>query len=197
MGSGWGETCVEVVKLGAVVTGIEPDQELIQISELLAEKENVCVSFMHRYGEDLPFPSDSFDVVMCHAVLEHVNDIKKTIAEMMRVVKKDGLIHLLAPNYLRCHEGHYEIFYPPLPKWLGKMYIKLRGRNINFIGHINYTTPHSIFQILNNYNVKITDISLSKYIKSVEKNGLIKGMIKETFAKLKLYPTVELLIRKR
>ncbi len=39
---------------------------------------------------DLPFPENSFDVVFCNHVLEHVEDDKKAIQELFRVLKKDG-----------------------------------------------------------------------------------------------------------
>lgn len=48
----------------------------------------VCVS------ENLPFANETFDVIVCTQVLEHVNDPKRVIAEMHRVLKGSGLIIL-------------------------------------------------------------------------------------------------------
>ena len=41
--------------------------------------------------EDLPFADNTFDLVLSFAVLEHVHSPKRTISELMRVTKKDGL----------------------------------------------------------------------------------------------------------
>lgn len=48
----------------------------------------VCVA------ENLPFANESFDVIISTQVLEHVNDPRKAIEEMHRVLKKGGLLIL-------------------------------------------------------------------------------------------------------
>jgi ubiquinone/menaquinone biosynthesis C-methylase UbiE len=45
------------------------------------------------------FPDRSFDVVLSNATVEHDKYFWKTIAEIHRVVKKDGLIVIGAPGY--------------------------------------------------------------------------------------------------
>ena len=42
-------------------------------------------------GEAIPCPDDSFDVVFCCDVLEHVRDAAKVIAEISRVLKPGGV----------------------------------------------------------------------------------------------------------
>ncbi len=39
---------------------------------------------------DLPFENESFDVVFCNHVLEHIEDDKKAMSELFRVMKKGG-----------------------------------------------------------------------------------------------------------
>jgi len=39
---------------------------------------------------DIPFEADSFDVVICNHVLEHVDDAHKVMSEFYRVMKKGG-----------------------------------------------------------------------------------------------------------
>ena len=48
--------------------------------------------FMVGDVTDLPFDDNSFDVAHCHAVLMHVPDTSKTLAEVMRVLKPGGII---------------------------------------------------------------------------------------------------------
>ena len=45
-------------------------------------------------AENLPFANGFFDVIICTQVLEHVNDPRKVIEEMHRVLKKEGLLIL-------------------------------------------------------------------------------------------------------
>jgi len=49
-------------------------------------------------GEHLPFPSDSFDLVLSHEVLEHVQDDRLTIREIVRTLRPGGRLVLFCPN---------------------------------------------------------------------------------------------------
>jgi len=51
------------------------------------------------YGERLPYENDSFDKVVSFFVLEHTNNPLILLDEMARVLDKDGLLILLAPNF--------------------------------------------------------------------------------------------------
>ena len=60
-------------------------------------------------GEHLPFPSDVFDTVLSHEVLEHVVDDAQSVAEIARVLKPGGRAIIFVPNRLYFFEthGHY------------------------------------------------------------------------------------------
>jgi len=47
----------------------------------------------------IPFENDTFDIVICNHVLEHVPDDKKAMNEIYRVLKKDGWAILLVPIF--------------------------------------------------------------------------------------------------
>jgi len=47
---------------------------------------------------DLPFKSNSFDVVVAHHVLEHIKDEVTVLRELSRVVKRKGIIIIGVPN---------------------------------------------------------------------------------------------------
>jgi SAM-dependent methyltransferase len=49
-------------------------------------------------GEHLPFPEHSFDLVLSHEVLEHVQDDRTAIQEMVRVLYPGGRIVIFVPN---------------------------------------------------------------------------------------------------
>ncbi len=60
-------------------------------------------------GESLPYPSNYFDMVLSHEVIEHVQDDALTLAEMIRVLKLGGRAVIFCPNRLYPFEthGHY------------------------------------------------------------------------------------------
>jgi SAM-dependent methyltransferase len=57
-------------------------------------------------GEVLPFPSNTFDVVYNHEVLEHVADDRQVVREAVRVARPGGYVVTYAPNRLWPFETH-------------------------------------------------------------------------------------------
>src|SRR5574340_140591 len=49
-------------------------------------------------GEFLPFPAGTFDLILSHEVLEHVQDDRKAVQEMVRMLKPGGRLVLFCPN---------------------------------------------------------------------------------------------------
>jgi SAM-dependent methyltransferase len=60
-------------------------------------------------GEYLPYPSHTFDLILSHEVIEHVQDDALSVAEMVRVLKPGGRVIIFCPNRLYPFEthGHY------------------------------------------------------------------------------------------
>jgi SAM-dependent methyltransferase len=49
-------------------------------------------------GEGLPFPDESFDIILSHEVLEHVQDDRLAVQEMARVLRTGGRAIIFCPN---------------------------------------------------------------------------------------------------
>lgn len=47
---------------------------------------------------NLPFESNSFDIVVCFEVIEHVEDTDRVLDELARVVRDDGVLVISSPN---------------------------------------------------------------------------------------------------
>jgi SAM-dependent methyltransferase len=47
---------------------------------------------------DIPFPENSFDVVVCYQCIEHVPDPGRALKEMMRVCRSGGIVAIVGPN---------------------------------------------------------------------------------------------------
>jgi SAM-dependent methyltransferase len=59
-------------------------------------------------GHNLPFRSDSFDAVICQAVLEHVVRPQACIDEIHRVLKPRGVLFVDVPFMFPVHMGAYD-----------------------------------------------------------------------------------------
>ncbi len=59
-------------------------------------------------AHDIPFDDDTFDGVIVQAVLEHVADPARCVAEIARVLKPRGVIFAETPFMQQVHEGAYD-----------------------------------------------------------------------------------------
>ncbi len=59
-------------------------------------------------GHDLPFEDESVDAVVIQAVLEHVLDPYRCVAEIHRVLKSDGIVYAETPFMYPVHLGPYD-----------------------------------------------------------------------------------------
>ncbi len=76
-------------------------------------------------GEHLPFPKGAFDLILSHEVIEHVQDDRTAIAEMVRALRPGGRLMLFCPNRgypFETHgvywRGEYRFGNIPLVNWL-------------------------------------------------------------------------------
>ncbi|MBN1902353.1 class I SAM-dependent methyltransferase [Candidatus Sumerlaeota bacterium] len=51
----------------------------------------------HYDIHDLKFDDESFDIIVCNAILEHVENPQKAISELFRVLKKEGRVWIEVP----------------------------------------------------------------------------------------------------
>ncbi len=69
-------------------------------------------------ADDMPFPSNHFDVVIVNEVLEHVPDQDGALREIWRVLKPGGKFLLFCPNRFYPFETHGLLIRGTLRKWL-------------------------------------------------------------------------------
>jgi 2-polyprenyl-6-hydroxyphenyl methylase / 3-demethylubiquinone-9 3-methyltransferase len=91
VGCGGGLLAEEFARQGFVVTGVDPSAGSIAAARAHASQAGLALDYHQAVGEALPFAEETFDVVYCCDVLEHVTDLDRVIAESARVLKPGGV----------------------------------------------------------------------------------------------------------
>ncbi len=91
------------------VIGLEYDFERAAQAKMRSKE------IINAAGEFIPLPSSTFDLILSHEVIEHVQDDRAAVREMVRVLKPGGRAVIFCPNRGYPFETH-GIF------WKGKYY---------------------------------------------------------------------------
>ncbi len=160
VGSGFGRHVYECARRGARVVALDyaPDEvvetrntlaAMVTAGEITAER---LTGVMRGDARRLPFPDDTFDVVITSEVLEHIQDDVTAIAEMVRVLRPGGRFAATVPaqfpetiNWKLSDEYHA----PKAPGGHVRIYsrtelsAKLRAAGLNVDGYHRAHALHS------------------------------------------------------
>jgi SAM-dependent methyltransferase len=91
-GCGVGMYVEHLIPWSGQVIGLEYD-------ESRAREAHARAAFMVcAAGEKLPFPDETFDLILSHEVLEHVQDDRLAVEEMARTLRSGGRMVIFVPN---------------------------------------------------------------------------------------------------
>lgn len=179
-GSGPGGVSIAFALAGAEVSGVDIEKELYEISKAHAEAYGAKAKFFLYDGTRLPFPDNEFDYVVSVSVLEHTDDPKLYLSELLRVTKPGGKCYLAFPNKLWPKETHTGIwFLTYLPVFLRQFAVSFLGRNPLEENNLNFYTYFDLKRMLKNidsdgfsWHLVSEDGKTKKGIKKVTKDVL-------------------------
>jgi ubiquinone/menaquinone biosynthesis C-methylase UbiE len=88
---GPGYLSLELAKTSkASVTGLDISKSFVEIARKNAEREGVAVDFQLGNASSMPFPADSYDLLVCRAAFKNFSQPVKALSEMHRVLKPGG-----------------------------------------------------------------------------------------------------------
>ncbi|MCE7740534.1 MAG: class I SAM-dependent methyltransferase, partial [Candidatus Heimdallarchaeota archaeon] len=81
---------------GYKTTGIDIDGSRIKLAEEFAKLNNLNLNIVNADMRKIPFEDESFGCVFSYNTIFHMTraDMEKAMEEMLRVLKKDGLLYV-------------------------------------------------------------------------------------------------------
>lgn len=118
---------------------------------------------------DLPFKEDTFDIILCNHVLEHIENDKKAMSELLRVLKPGGMGIFQVPQDLN-REKTYEDFTITSPEE--------RSKHFGQYDHVRIYGK-DYFDKLRAVGFTVNEIDYSNTLPNnlIEKYCLVKGEI--------------------
>lgn len=120
------------------VVGIDIDESAVQYAKENFAKDNI--KFNIGDAMDIRYPKNSFDVVVCAHVYEHVPDADRLMTEIHRVLKPGGVCYFSAGNRIAVKEPHYNLpFLSVMPRPFAHRYMKITGKGTFYYEkHLSY-----------------------------------------------------------
>jgi len=184
LGCGYGGRSVSLANRAkcSSMSGIEVNEDYVRAARLLSKAEgdkNINFDFIKGYGENLPFASDSFDVIFSFDVMEHVQSVSKVLDECYRVLRKNGLIIHIFPSYYMPTQSHLGfVTRMPMTQWffdsnnIQQAYdsiIEIRGKgNFWYHGHKSLEERKADWQVYN-AGIGVNGMTIKKF------KGIFKG----------------------
>ena len=88
---GPGYLSVELAKADSLsVTGLDISESFVRIAQEKARLEGVHVDFRRGNAAEMPFPDESFELIVCRAAFKNFSEPVRALSEMHRVLKPGG-----------------------------------------------------------------------------------------------------------
>lgn len=130
IGSGFGMYSQEFAKYVKKVVGVEPFKDAYEKAIKINCRSNI--KFVHSLIEDYE-GKERFDLAVSLTTLEHMSHAEKSFRNIFKLMKKNSMLYLTAPNKLWPIEPHYALpFLSWLPLSLANIYLQITGRGKSY-----------------------------------------------------------------
>ncbi len=122
IGCGGGILSEDLARAGARVTALDPSRETLKLARAHARREGLVIDYRHGFAEDLRERA-AYDVVFAVDVLEHVDDLPRTLDRALRALAPGGWFGYLT------HNATLEAFREIIWKWEYQTPSRSRGHH--------------------------------------------------------------------
>jgi ubiquinone/menaquinone biosynthesis C-methylase UbiE len=105
VGTGTGEISLRLAKIfpRATILGIDIIESHLEIARRRSVELGDRITFAVADAFELPYADASFDLVVCRHVLQAVPTPERVLAELVRVLRPGGVLHLIPEDYDMIH----------------------------------------------------------------------------------------------
>lgn len=139
IGCGDGGNLLPFSELGCRITGVDMAGSRIKDAIRFFQEQNRPGTFIASYIFKLKELEHQFDIIICHDVLEHIENKGLFLSNLRRYVKEDGIVFMSFPAWQMPFGGHQQIckskvvshlpFIHLLPNFLYKSILKAGGED--------------------------------------------------------------------
>jgi 2-polyprenyl-6-hydroxyphenyl methylase/3-demethylubiquinone-9 3-methyltransferase len=97
VGCGGGILSEDLARAGAKVVAVDPSKVTLDVARKHAATQDLAIDYRAGFAEDMAFDSE-FDLVFAVDVLEHVNDLGRTLDAVAKALKPGGGFGFLTHN---------------------------------------------------------------------------------------------------
>jgi len=131
------------------VEGLDIDEDAINFAKKTFNKNNL--NFELSDALNLNYENESFDIIICNHVYEHVTDDRVLMDEIYRVLKFDGICLFTAGNRICLIEPHYKLpFLSLLPRFISHIYMRLMNKGDYY--HEKHRTYWGLKKLICNFS---------------------------------------------
>lgn len=113
IGGGNGFATLAWEKAGFEAVLVEPDDDPIVgygAIQPLIDEQKTQIQLLNIYGENIPFPGESFDVIYVRQVLHHIEDLHNFMREVYRLLKHGG-VFIATREHVISKQQDKEVFF--------------------------------------------------------------------------------------
>lgn len=93
VGTGTGRHAVRLARQGVTVSAVDASPAMLAIAQQAAQRAGVTIDFRcAAIEDDLPYPTNQFDFLLCALTLCHVPSLPQALQECARVVRPGGAV---------------------------------------------------------------------------------------------------------
>ncbi|MDO8482083.1 MAG: class I SAM-dependent methyltransferase [bacterium] len=112
-GSGYGIYALTLAERGYSVDAIDLEKERTDALTARKRERPALDERIRTYTgsiTELPFQNNSYDLIICSDVIEHIKDDEKAVSELARVLSPEGTLIITVPYHSKNNERIYPMF---------------------------------------------------------------------------------------